>query len=660
MVQVLAVINSLLKGSGSGSANSSSSISVLKSKQIENAQLKSKLILLIGIIFIISNFLLSSLVFKMGNFHDFIEISSNVNNFIHLQKNFFKNNKFFYKDTSLFVNGNRGKLDQNLTTSVYFDYIRNVYKNEKEPELYLKTHPIDFDWCDWVDCSVADPFFVNYNDFVKKLFKGNKKEMDDLIKNTCMRKVYDERDPWVDKQEYDEQLKVTEHLKSIEICGAIYKHYFVPNPQHILFETDFNYFELGVKKRKLLNRQGQDKIVKDYYKDGDLKEVKDPNFQSHVIKDLRKIFKDKDYKMNDYSLPKTKTQDVSVFDRPNIDDRIRQFESKESPTLKEIEYLDFLKFSKENVAKAHKFFFTFPNIRADTKAEMHHYNFPWLQEIIQHQERTKVIHHLIRTWFKFCEHAGVVSWFNYGNLIGWYFNGLNLPWDNDVDVQVSIDDLDKLGKYYNNTLIVENREIGNAIFWFYTDPFYLQQKDNQFIDARLIDANAGIYIDVSALWKDESKDMKPKDGEITFRCKHYNWFYFSDIFPLRRTLFEGAQGYMPNNFEVILNRFYNRVFEKLNVFNYNYQEDLGMWVSNQICENDKIPKERFDKNEQLTLFGACNNTKLLNDYNELRPYYESHKRSLKILKEHGNTDEYFQFSEQDFPILRHFEASDYF
>lgn len=639
----------------------------------QNVYFKSKILVLIGLIFLGSSLLLSSLIFNLNNYNEFMEITKNLDLYLNLNKKFFQSKEFLqyfkipssFKESYINEHISHHEFNQNYSISAYLSHLTDVYANEKDPELYLKTNKVDFHWGDWVDLAPANPFVKSYDDILSKM-NNNETELYWFMRKTCYDKLYDVKDSWLDQETFNQKLFVTEHLQSIGICSAIFKYYYITLPEKIVFETDFKYFEMPVNQERKKDPFGLEGLAKIYYNSDSVssKQISnfDPNDRVNLVEKLHETYIDRGYKPEDFSLKPTLEQDPEDFKQPDVPELIKQYKAIPNPTREETKYLNFLEYSNAEVGNANKFYFIFPWIQVDTKAEMHHYNFPWIKQIIAHEERIQVVHHLIRSWFKYAEHAQIISWFNYGNLIGWYFNAQNLPWDNDVDVQVSIKDIDKIGRYHNNTLVVEDPKNGDHVFWIQTNPYYLQQNNAQFIDARYIDIKAGIYIDISALWETKTplpQNFKPKEGQIAIHCKHYNWFSFSDIFPLRRTIYEGAQAYMPHGIEPILRRYYgDKAIDNWNIFDHNWQPDIGLWVANQVCEKDMVPptEERFDMDGQLTLHGACNNTELLEEWRGSRKTYQNHLKEHEAIK---NGDDSSKFSETDFPIFREFKYKEY-
>ena len=65
--------------------------------------------------------------------------------------------------------------------------------------------------------------------------------------------------------------------------------------------------------------------------------------------------------------------------------------------------------------------------------------------------RLKHLTALTQTVFSTMADIGVQTCFVHGNLLGWWWNQRVLPWDSDLDVQISEPSLTLLAKYYNMT-----------------------------------------------------------------------------------------------------------------------------------------------------------------------------------------------------------------
>lgn len=254
------------------------------------------------------------------------------------------------------------------------------------------------------------------------------------------------------------------------------------------------------------------------------------------------------------------------------------------------EHLQFLETSNLMVDLADRFF-KYPWIYSDVVAgRSHHTSFPFFKRFISSKERQSVIQHMVRAWFKFSEASGVNSWVNYGSLLGWAYNGVNLPWDTDVDIQIPIAQLDKLSKRFNSTIITENPKDGNAKYYFEVSPTYIRQGNGRnFIDARFIEINTGLYIDISVLALTNDPPPKALLASLTeeeklmampVHCKNWNWHLLEEILPIRYTFFEGSPVYIPHNILSILLRKYGQdSFTSKLLFNgYQFNQELQLWV----------------------------------------------------------------------------------
>lgn len=109
---------------------------------------------------------------------------------------------------------------------------------------------------------------------------------------------------------------------------------------------------------------------------------------------------------------------------------------------------------------------------------------------------------LIRTFQKFVQSSGLVSWISHGTLYAHLYDGLVFPWDGDFDIQMPIKHLHLLAQYFNQSLILEDPREGNGRYFLdVTSSISVRTNANgkNNIDARFIDVDSGVYIDITGL-----------------------------------------------------------------------------------------------------------------------------------------------------------------
>lgn len=244
---------------------------------------------------------------------------------------------------------------------------------------------------------------------------------------------------------------------------------------------------------------------------------------------------------------------------------------------------------------------------------------------IRANERTVLLHHIFRAWSKFTEQEGIQAWWlAHGTLLGWYWTGSPFGWDTDIDIQVATKELERLGRKYNNTMIIDweeeymvdeatgevvmdgdgkrKKKLGVGKYLLEISSRYVSRGyDNgqNVIDGRFIDISSGVYIDITGLSVNSEKSSLESDDqseiEPEYGCKNNHFYKQSDIFPLRKTLFEGASAHIPNNFVAVLRKEYFR-FDEVdarppNIFNRR----LGLWTTKFECRNELKEMESVDK-----------------------------------------------------------------
>ncbi|WEJ96068.1 hypothetical protein PSN45_003603 [Yamadazyma tenuis] len=283
---------------------------------------------------------------------------------------------------------------------------------------------------------------------------------------------------------------------------------------------------------------------------------------------------------------------------------------------------------------------------------------------IEHSDYDRIsrLHKLASAWLKFSNSAGLKTWLGHGTLLGWYWNGMNLPWDNDLDVQISMKSLIKLARNYNQSFVVDlDEEDPSGVAAFFIDVsthIFERSKQNgeNVIDARFIDVHSGLYIDITGLsFTEHSKHMSISEkqsvefnqmldpqypekersqtlvlselnkqlfskraqlyyDQTIFNCKNNHFYTLEELSPLKPTLFEGKLAYVPPQYEHILKREYPRgLYYK--VFNkHSYHPVLRLWIPTSTCNFLKT--------------SVCNDADVVSYYNHTAHLTYTHKQNM--------------------------------
>lgn len=490
-----------------------------------------------------------------------------------------------------------------------YDYIKKRLAGAHDPEF---VHPLGnaegiyFHWDDWVDTLAGDS--------VLHRIKERQPE------GTCNRDI----DRLASINPY---FMETYHTKVLRSMAYLYCLKDVPN--RVLATTDQGYIEVNVVEKKRVGAALPQNVPKlllvlamEESKQLDLSV--DELTQSLRAIPYKQMQKNVQVSAKDFVFE----PEVEIFalkERLN-ENRILQLDLK---------YLEFLEYANQ-AADRQDCFFKYPWIFSDLAARRsHHIYYPFFKRYFGNRERQSILQHIIKAWFEFAETEKVALWVNYGSLLGWAYNGVNMPWDTDIDVQLPIVQLDRLARKYNNTLVLENPRSGNAAYLFEVSPTYVKQGNSKnFIDARFIDINLGLYIDISAL--SHTNDVPPlavyeldddlaKLKTMAVHCKHWNWHRIDELLPIRHTFFEGLPIYIPKNVLSILGKKYGKSsYTTKHVFgDHEYREDLNMWLPSKEC---KPPKSEFDPSEaRESWYKSCGKLWLLDEYNVVNPAARRHQ-----------------------------------
>ncbi|OHF00051.1 hypothetical protein CORC01_04697 [Colletotrichum orchidophilum] len=188
-----------------------------------------------------------------------------------------------------------------------------------------------------------------------------------------------------------------------------------------------------------------------------------------------------------------------------------------------------------------------------------HYDIRYFREAVGYDDHRIVLRNLVRSYLIITKKLKVETWLAHGTLLGWWWNGKIMPWDYDLDVQVSTATLYWMGQNLNRTEhdFDWTDEDGNARRERYlldVNPHGTDKDrgDGQnIIDARWINMANGAFIDITGL-----AERNPTGMPGVWSCKNHHRYRTTDLFPMRETEFEGVPATIPYSFERILSEEY--------------------------------------------------------------------------------------------------------
>lgn len=154
-----------------------------------------------------------------------------------------------------------------------------------------------------------------------------------------------------------------------------------------------------------------------------------------------------------------------------------------------------------------------------------------------------------------------------------------MPWDSDVDVQMSENSMDYLAKYYNMTIhhyrlpgVPKGRD-----YMLEVNPHYVNGSTTDWlnvIDARWIDTESGLFIDITTLRKNET-------SAGNMYCKDKHQYRAKDIFPLRESSFENTPVKIPYAYAELLEEEYgSNALTQTSFENHFFDPEKMEWLPN--------------------------------------------------------------------------------
>ncbi|KKA30160.1 hypothetical protein TD95_001168 [Thielaviopsis punctulata] len=208
-----------------------------------------------------------------------------------------------------------------------------------------------------------------------------------------------------------------------------------------------------------------------------------------------------------------------------------------------------------------------------------HYDPHFASRPLPDAEQNDAVRVLIQTCLATLSDLGVEAWLMHGSLLGWWWGQRVLPWDSDADIQISENGLSFLAAYYNMTMffyqysgVPEGRRFRLQVNPHYKDATI--DPDNA-VDARWIDMQTGLYVDITGLRHMTNADGSPakmlhdKSGDV---------YAENSIFPLRETMFEGVHAFIPYSFkDVIANKYGDKALTDTEFNDHVFNEKIMQW-----------------------------------------------------------------------------------
>ncbi|VEU20092.1 DEKNAAC100988 [Brettanomyces naardenensis] len=516
---------------------------------------------------------------------------------------------------------------------------------------------IDFNWADWINLGHAHIILDAYNSLGANRGEQEYKKL------------------WEALRSNDFDRNVHHPILSQLLHSDTWLDGFMDAPERIDIITDEGFYEVSVRGTdKRLGAQG---LWDTYYG----QERSDWSASSLTDLDLKRSAKQLDFVNRKYhtafnwSEPIPERMDIPNEDMHwNLDEEIKKLEKVPNKTNAQAKHLERLKLCRDSSNDA-MYFFPVNFLENDRYLKGDHTNFPFFQSIIDPSRHRSPIHHMMKNYARFMRQAGYDYWVFSGNAISWYFNGNNMPWDEDIDVRMSAQEMNRMSMTHNATLVVENPEDGDGLYYFMISPWFGKStRVGNHIDSRFLDLRTGLYIDVTCLyeatepvkeiikhdklfdyWKipEKSRADYLKDHKA-LNDKNGNWFWEEHFTHHFRTLFEGTMVYMPYDYSDLLKYSYgDKVLTKLEMDSWRFIPEIQLWVSEKYCDLKKYKKvfkegKAFTKEGKLTFAGACWNAPLLDEWNRVHTSTELHKKEMKGLIK-GDYD-HFEYSQQDLKV----------
>lgn len=447
-----------------------------------------------------------------------------------------------------------------------------------------------FEWHDWIDLHQAFDFG---------------KAADDESNNGTDSSPMSNLQQSLSEMQFPLRTKVTENEQAM--IGKVYLEYLMPAPRRAVFLREGKNIPLKHRDSKRNHRDyGQS--------EEDAADGAALNMTPPLLSQLDPAVPLEERITVD--LPR----EVFVWDL----ERMKRIGDSPDASLADKKHADMIKLAAKNVDRSGKHF-NEVNVKNDAALLGAHYDWRFFNGFRKGNDHEASMHHLIRAWAQFCIQEGLASWIAHGSLLGWYWNGISMPWDTDNDVQMPIMELDRFARNYNGTLVIEDAAEGTGRYYIDVAPWYVQRtrgNGNNVIDARFIDIRSGIYIDITGLAITGTEINR-------VNCKNHHFYPISRLSPMRQSLYEGANTYVPNNYDATLKQEYKKYSSK-DFDRWSFRQPARLWVPKKACRKFKDTNQYLDEKGALTFYGACENDDIWHEFSAVSEVTAAHTQELEL------------------------------
>ncbi|KAK7606536.1 LicD family-domain-containing protein [Phyllosticta paracitricarpa] len=221
-----------------------------------------------------------------------------------------------------------------------------------------------------------------------------------------------------------------------------------------------------------------------------------------------------------------------------------------------------------------------------------HYDGRFAETTLSYDDRLSNLTALVQTYLSTMHDIGAETWIMHGSLLGWWWNRKIMPWDTDIDVQISEQSMHYLASYYN--MSVHHFNIPGTDrsrdYMIEVNPHYTNGSTKDWlnvIDARWIDTDTGLFIDITTVRHDKEREENGQAGWMYCKDKHH--FRFDDIFPLRDSTFENMPVKIPFAYQALLQEEYgSRSLTNTRYEGHRFDQTEMKWIPlNSYCSTHK-------------------------------------------------------------------------